>query len=347
MNGLVNPADLWRYSKHDFAPRVSFAYDLKGDGKTSIRGGYGIFNSREILGAFILMSGNPPFQQQATIYNTSLSNPKAGTRGFDVPLSLGSNSLNQNTPYTEQWNFNIQRTLGANLMLEIGYAGSHGLHMMRTKDVNQPLPNVGIANKTLNANQYRPYLGYGIISNREQSYASKYNGLQVELSRRFSHGLMFRANYTWSKALDTTDCCSGNIYNFYPEHAEREPGMGPFQFGCRAELHLRTSSTRFRSCETETISPEEPWEAGSSRELRPSRAAFRFDPVLNLDQAGVGSTARQRPQVSASPVLGRGNRTVGKWFDPASFAADDRHVRHYVAELHQQARHQQLGHVAV
>ena len=88
---------------------------------------------------------------------------------------------------------------------------------MRTQDVNQPLPNVGIANKTLNANQLRPYLGYGIISNREQSYASQYNGLQVELSRRFARGFTFKADYTWSKALDTTDCCSGNIYNFYPD----------------------------------------------------------------------------------------------------------------------------------
>ena len=217
LNGIVNPANLWQYSNHDFAPRVSFAYDLKGDGRTSIRGGFGMFYSREILGAFILMSGNPPYQQQALIYNTSLTNPAAGnTLGFDVPINLGSNSLHQNTPYTEQFNFNIQRTLTSNLILEVGYSHTHGLHMMRTQDVNQPLPNVGIANKTLNANQLRPYLGFGIISNREQSYSSKYNALQVELSRRFARGMLFKVDYTWSKALDTTDCCSGNIYNFYP-----------------------------------------------------------------------------------------------------------------------------------
>src|SRR5258708_6983022 len=231
MNGLVNPNGLWKNSNHNFARSVSFAYDLKGNGKTSIRGGFGIFYSREILGAFILMSGNPPFQQQALIYNTSLSNPAAGnTLGFDVPLNLGSNDLNQHTPYTEQYNFNIQRTLSSNFILEVGYSGSHGVHMMRTQDVNQPLPNVGIANKTLNANQYRPYPGFGIVSNREQSFASKYNGLQVELSRRFSGGLMFKADYTWSKALDTTDCCSGNIYNFYPnsQNASLEWGRSSF-----------------------------------------------------------------------------------------------------------------------
>ena len=56
----------------------------------------------------------------------------------------------------------------------------------------------------------------GSSSDRQQSYASKYNGLQASLSRRFSHGFMFKANYTWSKALDNTDCCSGNIYNPIP-----------------------------------------------------------------------------------------------------------------------------------
>jgi hypothetical protein len=319
LNGIVNPANLWRYSNHDFAPRVSFAYDLKGDGKTAIRGGYGIFFSREILGAFILMSGNPPFQQQAQIYNTSLSNPAAGnTLGFDVPLNLGSNSLNQRTPYTEQWNFNIQRTLGTNLILEIGYAGSHGLHMMRTQDVNQPLPNVGIANKTLNANQYRPYAGFGIISNREQSYASKYNGLQVELSRRFSHGILFRADYTWSKALDTTDCCSGNIYNWYAntQNASTEWGRSSWdaEHNFIANFVWEVPFLRNRTDLAGKVLGG--WQFSG---ITTFQSGLPIDPVLGIDQAGIGSTSRQRPQVTTSPVLGFGDRKVGEWFNPAGF----------------------------
>ena len=160
-------------------------------------------------------------------------------------------------------------------MLEIGYAGSHGLHMMRTQDVNQPLPNVGIANKTLNANQLRPYLGYGIISNREQSYASKYNGLQVELSRRFSHGLHVQGGLHLVEGLDTTDCCSGNIYNFYPntQNANLEWGRSSmdaehnFIANFVYELPFMRDQARSRRASF--------WAGGSFRESRPSRPAFR------------------------------------------------------------------------
>jgi hypothetical protein len=319
LNGIVNPANLWNFSKNNFAPRVSFAYDLNGDGKTAIRGGYGIFFSREILGAFILMSGNPPFQQQALIYNTGLSNPASGnTLGFDVPITLGSNDLHQHTPYTEQYNFNIQRTLSRNLILEIGYAGSHGLHMMRTQDINQPLPNVGIANKTLNANQYRPYAGFGIISNREQSYASKYNGLQVELSRRFSGGFMIRADYTWSKALDTTDCCSGNIYNFYPDtqNAHLEWGRSSMDAEHNFIANYVWELPFLRSHTDLTGKLLGGWQLSG---ITTFQTGLPIDPTLGIDQAGVGSTARQRPQVVGSPFLGFGDRTVGRWFNPAGF----------------------------
>jgi hypothetical protein len=320
LNGIVNPANLWKYSNNHFAPRVSFAYDVKGDGRTAIRGGFGIFYSREILGAFILMSGNPPYQQQALIYNTSLSNPASGnTLGFDVPLNLGSNDLNQHIPYTEQFNFNIQRTLTSNLILEIGYSHTHGLHMMRTQDLNQPLPNAGIANKTLNANQYRPYPGFGIISNREQSYQSKYNGLQVELSRRFTHGLMFKVDYTWSKALDTTDCCSGNIYNFYPDtqNASFEWGRSSMDAEHNLISNFVWELPFLRNRRDVAGQVLGGWQLSG---ILTFQSGLPIDPTLGIDQAGVGSTARQRPQVVGQPFLGFGDRTVSKWFDPSAFA---------------------------
>ena len=97
-NGLVNPADYRDFPKKNFAPRMSFAWDILGDGKTAVRGGFGMFYSREILGAFILMSGNPPFAKLVDLFNTSLSNPGGGS-ARDLPTTLGSIDTKQQTPY--------------------------------------------------------------------------------------------------------------------------------------------------------------------------------------------------------------------------------------------------------
>jgi len=138
-DGIINPEGHWKYTKRNFAPRVSFAYDLFGNGKTAVRGGFGMFYSREILGAFILMSGNPPYSELISIYNTSLSNPSSGSpSGSTSPLTIGSYDLNHRTPYTTQWNFGIQRVLSTNFMLEVAYVGTHGNNMELTRDINQP-----------------------------------------------------------------------------------------------------------------------------------------------------------------------------------------------------------------
>src|SRR5262249_2303095 len=144
------------------------------------------------------------------VTNTTMGNPGGGTtRNFDLPITLGSIDMNQKTPYTQQWNLNIQRSLSSTMVLEVGYSGSRAIHLMRTQDINQPLANEGIARGTQNADQLRPYKGWSVINHREQSYMSNYHGLQVGLNRSFSRGLMMQAAYTWSRAIDNADFTGG------------------------------------------------------------------------------------------------------------------------------------------
>jgi len=278
-----------------------------------------MFYSREILGAFILMSGTPPFGKLVSLYNTNLADPTGGTTlNYNLPTTLGSIDTNQLTPYTEQWNFNIQRALSTNWLLEVGYAGSRGVHMMRTQDINQPLPSVAVANKTISANAVRPYAGFGVISQREQSYASKYNGLQTELTRRFAHGFMLKADYTWSKALDNTDCCSGNIYNYYPNahNANLEWGRSSFDAEHNFIATYIYEIPFFRGKRNLVGQAFGGWQISGITTIQ---TGLPIDPTVGIDQAGIGSAARQRPQVLGNPFLGFGDRTVGQWFNPAQF----------------------------
>ncbi|MEP6536184.1 MAG: hypothetical protein ABJF23_12735, partial [Bryobacteraceae bacterium] len=317
-NGLVDPTNYWQNSKKNFAPRVSFAYDVFGDGKTAVRGGYGIFYSREILGAFILMSGNPPFSELLQVTNTSLSNPGGGTtRNYDLPITLGNIDTNQLTPYTEQYNFNIQHALSSTMVLEVGYSGSRAIHMMRTQDINQPPATAAIARGTQDPNQLRPYQGWSVINQREQSYASNYNGLQLGLNRSFSHGLMAQVAYTFSKAIDNADF-TGGIYGFYPNtrNASGERARASFD-----STHNFIASYVYelpfgRSNQSLLDKIVGGWQYSGVVSIR---TGLPISPELGRDIAGVGSSTRQRPFAIASPVLDRSQRNVNQWFNAAAY----------------------------
>ena len=315
----MDPTNYWKTHKKNFAPRFSFAYDPFGKQRTSIRGGYGLFYSREILGAFILMSGNPPFSELLTVDNTNLSNPGGGTaRNFDLPITLGSIDTNQLTPYTQQWNLNIQHSLTGTTVLEVGYSGSRALHMMRTQDINQPLPNAAVPAGTANANQLRPYKGWGVINHREQSYASNYHGLQVGLNRSFSKGLMAQLAYTWSKAIDNADFTAGSTVSFRIRRI-RAGNVARANFDATHNFvgsyvwdipFLKGRDDLF----SKVIGG---WQYSGMVTLR---TGLPINPVIGRDIAGVGSSDRQRPQALRSPVLPSDQQNVNQWFDAAAYA---------------------------
>jgi hypothetical protein len=317
-NGLVDPTNYWQTSKANFAPRFSFAYDLFGDGKTALRGGFGLFYSREILGAFILMSGNPPFSELLQVTNTALSNPGGGTaRNYDLPITLGSIDMHQLTPYTEQWNFNIQRSLSNTMVLEVGYSGSRGIHLMRTQDLNQPAANAGIARGTLNADQLRPYKGWSVINHREQSYDSNYHGLQVGLNRSFSHGIMAQVAYTFSKAIDNADFTAG-IYGYYPNtrDAGGERARASFDSTHNFVASYVWDLPFFKGSKGVAGKVLSGWQYSGVASIR---TGLPISPELGRDIAGTGNSARQRPFAIASPVLPRDQRNINQWFNAAAY----------------------------
>jgi hypothetical protein len=227
--------------KHDFAPRVGFAYDVFGDGKTSLRGGYGMAYDQSSVSMYAQeIFNNPPYVTTSINPVANLSNPK-GNLSFTTatPPALRATPVIYQTPYVQQFSLDIQQQITPTMVLDVGYFGDHGDHLLGVVDINEPVPGAfaqtsigygqvkGCSSFTTYAceaplNQIRPYLGYTAINASETIFNSNYNSLQVKFTKKFSGKSLLDANYTFSRGLtnaqDDYSTAPQNSYNIGAEY---------------------------------------------------------------------------------------------------------------------------------
>lgn len=182
-------------------PRLGLAYSLTS--KDVLRGGFGGFTSRPGVYDNAFLGGNPPFQPMVSVNNGIADNPGGGSKNA-FPQFFQTVDPVYKIPISYNWNGTYQRLLTGDTTIEVGYVGTTGLYLARTRNLNQ-LPTGTTfkpENAGANVNFLRPYLGFADITMTEHSGRSTYHALQFEVNRRFTKGFMYGFAYTFGKAMD-------------------------------------------------------------------------------------------------------------------------------------------------
>lgn len=197
-------APIYETNNKNFQPRVGFAWDPFGNGKTSIRGAYAVLVDQPITNLVTGNSSNPPFANpvalpagRTTTFATAIADARAA--GGLSPSAVDPGFDNA---YIQSWNLNAQREVMGSVAVTVGYFGSKGSHLRLSRNINQ-LVNGVRPYPTLSANSpIQPGSALLNITEREGTGNSSYNALWVTANKRFTRGLQFNASYTFSKSID-------------------------------------------------------------------------------------------------------------------------------------------------
>jgi Carboxypeptidase regulatory-like domain len=236
----------------DFQPRIGFAYDLTGSGKTVIRGGYGIMNERIQGNDVYNNAGTVPLSASINFTNVMLADPSTGISGGNavgIPVNniTGLDLNNYRSPRSTQFSLGIQHSIGRSV-LSVAYVGTQNRHQNYYTEANlipyNPTLFADYVNGTAGTPAYNtqvPYLGYHDIRISQNEANSDYNGLQVSMRGNWlTNDLYYQLGYTYSHTNDSFNSggSAGDLYNISDPYLGWKYDFGPSAFDHRNALFV-------------------------------------------------------------------------------------------------------------
>ena len=326
------PDTIFKTPKTNFAPRLGFAWDPAGDGRTSVRAGYGLFYDEAGLVQTYNVFQAPDFQPIAVlVFPRSFADPFVGNSPFKPPLKLpfqvGPGTTNTwiasdfQPARIHHWNLTLQRQLTSALAVEVAYVGNKASHLQGNIDVNQALFTTTAT--TGNVNSRRPFSSFGSGLQVTSIFNSNYHGLQTTLTHRLTRGLSFQAAYTWSKAID--DITAPTAFFLFPGQTSRiqdvrnpqlDRGLSAFDLRHRFVTSFDYELPFFKNSTTVVHHVLGGWRWSGIVTLQSGRP---FTVTDSSDPNRDGDTVADRTNLIRDPNLPNDQRTTARWFDTGAF----------------------------
>ena len=317
----------------DFAPRVGFAYDVAGQGRTVVRAAYGIFygfpegllyqRTDAMQPVDLYLSIPAPAAPWDNIYEgypggtpfprAHIPTSQFATYKFLTPVSGGVLDPDSKVNYTQTYNLTVEQQLGSKMAFSLAYVGNRSNHIMGSRQFNPAVfgPGATVGNE----NSRRLFPGLGAVELAQSYEYEGYNSLQVNVTRRANNGLTLLSNIVWSKTIDNTSSATeGNTGP--PNPFNLATGRGPADFDqtirFNASVNYVIPHANVQGWKSALVND---WQANAIVSLQ---TGFPFTVLSGTDRSlsGVGNDYADRVGNPARPA---GVSKIKEWFNTAAF----------------------------